>query len=79
MWPIKIKENFDDRIMTIGRAANLTQPHKGRGSCQFRNKCIRGCPYGGYFSSQASTLPAAEATGNMTLRPHSIVKFHHLR
>lgn len=69
----KIKENFDDRIMTIGRVANLTQPHNGRGKCQFRNKCIRGCPYGAYFSSLSSTLPAAEATGNMTLRPNSIV------
>ncbi len=69
----KIEENFRDRIMTIGRSANLTQPHNGRGKCQFRNKCIRGCPYGGYFSSNSSTLPAAEKTGNMTLRPNSIV------
>lgn len=68
-----IAENFDDRIMTIGRSANLTVPHNGRGNCQFRNRCRRGCPYGGYFSSNASTLPAAEATGNLTLRPHSIV------
>ncbi len=69
----KIEENFGDRIMTIGRVANLTQPHMGRGKCQFRNRCIRGCPYGAYFSSNASTLPAAEASGNMTLRPFSIV------
>lgn len=69
----KIEENFPDRIMTIGRVANLTQQHNGRGSCQFRNRCIRGCPYGAYFSSNAATLPAAEETGNMTLRPHSIV------
>ncbi len=69
----KIKENFNDRIMTIGRVANLTQSHKGRGSCQYRNRCIRGCPYGGYFSSQASTLPGAYASGNMTLKPNSIV------
>ncbi|MFT7606665.1 MAG: choline dehydrogenase-like flavoprotein, partial [Saprospiraceae bacterium] len=55
------------------RVANLTQPHNGRGSCQARNRCIRGCPYGAYFSSNASTLPAAEKTGNMTLRPNSIV------
>ncbi|MCB0644826.1 MAG: GMC family oxidoreductase, partial [Phaeodactylibacter sp.] len=47
--------------------------HKGRIQCQYRNRCSRGCPYGAYFSSQASTLPAAVATGNMTLRPHSIV------
>ncbi len=69
----RIASNFDDRILTIGRVANLTVPHKGRGKCQFRNRCIRGCPYGAYFSSNASTLPAAEATGNMTLRPFSIV------
>lgn len=69
----KIAENFGGRVMTIGRVANLTQDHKGRTKCQFRNRCIRGCPYGGYFSSQSSTLPAAEATGNLTLRPHSIV------
>ncbi len=69
----KIAENFNGRVMTIGRSANLTQPHNGRGQCQYRNLCMRGCPYGAYFSSQAATLPAAAATGNMTLRPHSIV------
>ncbi len=69
----KIRQNFNDRIMTIGRVANLTQPHLGRGSCQYRNRCIRGCPYGAYFSSNASTIPAAEATGNLTIRPFSIV------
>ena len=65
-------ETFD-RVLTIGRAANLTRAHEGRGSCMYRNLCSRGCPYGAYFSSNASTLPAAERTGNMTLRPHSIV------
>ena len=69
----KIAENFGGRVLTIGRTANLTQPHNGRGGCQYRNRCIRGCPYGAYFSSNAATLPAADATGNMTLRPHSIV------
>ncbi len=69
----KIAAAFPDRVLTIGRTANLTQPHNGRGKCMYRNRCIRGCPYGGYFSSNASTLPAAEATGNLTLRPHSIV------
>lgn len=69
----KIAENFNGRLLTIGRTANLTQAHNGRGQCQYRNRCIRGCPYGGYFSSNASTLPAAAASGNMTLRPHSIV------
>lgn len=62
-----------DRVLTIGRTANLSQPHNGRGGCMYRNLCMRGCPYGAYFSSNASTLPAAEKTGNMTLRPHSIV------
>ena len=61
------------RIMTIYREANLTVPHKGRGSCQYRGLCSRGCPYGAYFSTQSSTLPAAMATGNLTLRPFSIV------
>lgn len=69
----RIREHYNDRIMTIGRVANLTVPHKGRGNCQARNRCIRGCPYGAYFSSNASTLPAAYATGNLTLRPFSIV------
>ena len=69
----KIAEKFDGRVLTIGRTANLSQAHNGRGTCQYRNRCIRGCPYGAYFSSQSSTLPAAEKTGNMTLRPYSIV------
>ncbi len=68
-----IESNFKGRNLLIGRVANLTQEHNGRGSCQFRNRCIRGCPFGAYFSSNAATLPAAEKTGNMTLRPHSIV------
>ena len=71
-----IAAQYDDRILTIGRTAHLTQPnpeiHGTRGKCQFRNRCIRGCPFGAYFSSNAATLPAAEATGNMTLRPHSV-------
>jgi choline dehydrogenase-like flavoprotein len=64
------------RLITIGRVANLTAtlPHSPqRGKCQFRNLCSRGCPYGAYFSSNSATLPAAEKTGNMTLRPNSIV------
>ncbi len=69
----RIAAAFGGRPMIIGRAANLTQPHHGRGSCQNRNRCIRGCPYGAYFSSNAATLPAAYATGNLTLRPFSIV------
>lgn len=69
----KLSEKYKNRMLTIGRVANLTQPHNGRGKCVYRNRCIRGCPFGAYFSSQASTLPAAEATGRMTLRPNSIV------
>ena len=70
----RMKKHFDDRILTIGRTAHITTAsHNGRGGCQFRNRCMRGCPYGGYFSSNASTLPAAAKTGNMTLRPFSIV------
>ncbi|EKB47603.1 GMC oxidoreductase [Cecembia lonarensis] len=61
------------RLVTVGRVANLTQPLEGRVQCQFRNKCWLGCPFGGYFSTQSSTLPAAMKTGNLTLRPWSIV------
>ncbi|MGB8376815.1 MAG: GMC family oxidoreductase, partial [Salegentibacter sp.] len=70
-----IAENFKDRVLTSGRVAHITgdKEFEGRTKCQFRNRCIRGCPYGGYFSSNASTIPAAEKTGNMTLRPNSIV------
>ncbi|NJB70511.1 choline dehydrogenase-like flavoprotein [Saonia flava] len=67
-----IEENYD-RHLIIGRVAHLTQPLNGRGQCQFRNRCSRGCPYGAYFSSMSVTIPAAEKTGNLTLRPHSIV------
>jgi len=70
----KIKQNFDGkRNMIIGRAAHVTGPLDGRSQCQYRNKCSLGCPFGGYFSTQSSTLPAAKATGNLTLRPYSIV------
>lgn len=62
-----------DRHLFIGRVANITQELPGRTKCQFRNKCWLGCPFGGYFSTQSSTLPAAVATGNLTLRPFSIV------
>ncbi len=70
----KIEENFPGRHLIIGRAAHLTQPLNGRGKCQYRNRCNRGCPYGAYFSSNAVTLPAAEKTGNLTIRPHSVVE-----
>lgn len=69
----RIEEKFPDRRLTIGRTANLTQPVKGRGQCQARNLCHRGCPYGAYFSTNSSTLPAAFATGRLTLKPNSIV------
>lgn len=74
-----LKKSMDDkfgRYLTIGRVAHATAPlphSPQRGTCQYRNLCSRGCPYGGYFSSNSSTLPAAEKTGNMTLRPNSIV------
>ncbi|MEL6356287.1 MAG: GMC family oxidoreductase, partial [Bacteroidota bacterium] len=68
------EKDFPGRHMIIGRAAHLTVPHNGRGKCQFRNRCSRGCPYGAYFSSNAVTLPAANATGNLTIRPFSIVQ-----
>jgi len=61
------------RHLIIGRSANLTQPHHDRTNCQYRNRCWRGCPFGGYFSTQSATLPAAMKTGNLTLRPFSIV------
>lgn len=71
-----IKKNYKDRILTIGRTAIITEgtkPGLGRSTCQHRSRCRRGCPFGSYFSSNSSTLPAAEVTGNMTLRPNSLV------
>lgn len=62
-----------NRHMIIGRTANITKPLPGRTNCQYRNKCWLGCPFGAYFSTQSSTLPAAVATGNLTVRPWSIV------
>lgn len=71
----RIKEHYKNkRTMIIGRTANLTKTIPGRPTpCQYRNICSNGCPYGGYFSTQSSTLPAANATGNLTLRTFSIV------
>ena len=71
-----ISKNYKDRLLTIGRTAIITEgtkPGLGRMTCQYRSRCIRGCPFGAYFSSNSSTLPAAENTGNMTLRPNSLV------
>ncbi len=70
----RLKQHFDGRRRIIpGRTANLTQPLPGRAQCQFRNACWLGCPFGGYFSTQSSTLPAAMATGRLTLKPFAIV------
>jgi choline dehydrogenase-like flavoprotein len=74
----EVKKRLQDhykgtRHLIIGRSANITQPHHDRTNCQYRDRCWRGCPFGGYFSTQSSTLPAAMATGNLTLRPFSIV------
>ncbi|HEV7781858.1 MAG TPA: GMC family oxidoreductase [Chitinophagaceae bacterium] len=68
-------KNFykDKRRLIIGRCANITRPLPGRMPCQYRNMCSNGCSYGSYFSTQSSTLPAAMATKNLTLRPFSIV------
>ena len=70
----RIEKEFPERHLIIGRVAHLTEPLNGRGKCQYRNRCSRGCPYGAYFSSNAVTLPAANATGNLTIRPFSIVQ-----
>jgi choline dehydrogenase-like flavoprotein len=69
----RIKQQFK-RSMIIGRTANITVPHHDRTNCQYRNKCWLGCPFGASFSTQSATLPAARKTGNLTLRPFSIVK-----
>lgn len=74
----RINAHYKDRHVVIGRCAHLTKPneiHKqqGRGQCQARSLCERGCPFGGYFSSNSSTIPWAERTGNLTLRPDSVV------
>jgi len=69
----RIKEHYKDkRTMIIGRTAHATVPLNGR-QCMYRDKCWYGCPFGGYFSTQSATLPAANKTGNLTLRPWSIV------
>ena len=70
----KLKKHYNNkRILTVGRTANITVPHNNRTNCQYRNRCWRGCPFGAYFSTQSATLPAAMATGNLTLRPFSLV------
>jgi choline dehydrogenase-like flavoprotein len=73
-----VRAHYGNRYVVQGRWAHLSQPkdihlQQGRGRCQARNLCMRGCPYGGYFSSNASTLPWAAKTGNLTIRPDSVV------
>ncbi len=74
----QVAKNYQDRHIIIGRAAHITKPQpihlqQGRAQCQHRTICERGCPFGGYFSSNSSTIPWAMKTGKMTLRPHSVV------
>jgi choline dehydrogenase-like flavoprotein len=73
-----VEARYPERRVTIGRTANLTAPTEeqlalGRGKCQHRNRCMQGCPFGAYFSSNSATLVAAERTGNLKIRPNSIV------
>lgn len=73
----RVKKAFKGaRHLIPGRTSNMTEakPEEGRVNCQYRAKCWLGCPFGAYFSTQSSTLPAAVKTGNLTLRPYSIVK-----
>ncbi|SEM91567.1 Choline dehydrogenase [bacterium A37T11] len=70
----RVKEHYKGlRNVIIGRTANITVPHNDRVNCQYQNKCWLGCNFGAYFSTQSATLPVARATGNLTLRPFSIV------
>lgn len=74
-----VAKNYKDRQVIIGRCAHLTDPQpihleQGRAQCQARHLCYRGCPYGAYFSSNSSTLPWAAKTGNLTMRPFSVVE-----
>lgn len=73
-----VAKAYPGRVITPGRVANLSEYnpdiHKGtRGQCQTRDRCWRGCPYGAYYSSLSVSLPIAEETGNLTIRPFSIV------
>lgn len=73
-----LEKQFPGRYLAQGRWAHVSEPEQihldqGRSKCQCRNKCMRGCPFGGYFTSNASTLPWAEKTGNLTIRPFSVV------
>lgn len=75
----RVEEHYPNRHVIIGRTAHLTQPTQqqmalGRGKCQFRNQCARGCSFGGYFSSLSATLPAAKQTRKLTLKHNTVVK-----
>ncbi len=69
----RIAGTYTDRQIIIGRTANATSPVQGNHQCQARDLCHRGCPFGGYFSTNARTIPAAQATGNLTIKTHSLV------
>ncbi|MEP6594537.1 MAG: GMC family oxidoreductase [Ginsengibacter sp.] len=73
-----IAKNYNNRHVIFARCAHLTQPapihlEQGRGQCQARNLCQRGCPFGGYFNANSTTIPWAQKTGNLTLRTHAVV------
>jgi len=70
----RIEATYKERKMTIGRVANLTEPLGARGACHYCGVCQRGCSVGAYFSSHSCTLPAAQKTGNLTLRANSVVE-----
>ncbi len=65
----RIRAKYPERVLTIGRTANLTEarPEQGRAHCQYRSICARGCSYGAYFSTQSASLPAAQKTGRLTV------------
>lgn len=69
----RIAGTYTDRQIIIGRTANATSPVQGNHQCQARDLCHRGCPFGGYFSTNARTIPAAQATGNLTIKTNSLV------
>lgn len=73
----KLQSAFPERCLTIGRTTNLTAAKPGRSPCQYRGICARGCSFGAYFSTQSSTLPAAQATGNLTLKTNALVEQLH--
>lgn len=70
----KMAQKWPDRHLIMGRSANMTQERPGRASCQYRNICARGCSFGAYFSTQSSTLPAARATGRLTVITDALVE-----